>query len=75
MIRSLQRQVLNCRDLDCLLSAVRRNTGYDEVYLYVERPVLGELEAESKKLRDVRAEFQLLWRNEEIAVGRLRARS
>jgi hypothetical protein len=75
MIRSLQRQVLNCRDVDCLLSAVRRNTGYDEVYLYVERPVLGELEAESKKLRDVRAEFQLLWRNEEIAVGRLRARS
>lgn len=66
-IKKLNELLDTCRGPICIQLSVAETIGYDEVYLYMHKDLLSELEASGG--RD--SILELLWENSEVVIGRI----
>jgi hypothetical protein len=63
-----------CLDFDCIQASVVETMGYDDVYLYIDRDRLAELELMTACREDAGlVVFELVRQNSEVAIGHLSA--
>lgn len=60
-----------CSDLDCISRSVEQKIGYENVYLFIEKKRSRGILSTSNGNR---SEFDLLWENDEVAIGYLSSR-
>lgn len=73
-INVLEQALIGCADFDCIQESVSSTMGYREVFVFVERHRLSKLLSHNCGEGNCRTAFELLWQNDEIAVGRIRAK-
>jgi hypothetical protein len=75
-IAALEALLSDCVDFDCVHAAVKQTMGYDQLYMFIDRNQLSDLELMSACTKTAGiASFELIWQNSETAIGRLTTRS
>lgn len=68
LIIKFQGRVDDCRDLSCVLPNIERITDEENVYLYIQKKSFPDL---FKAGRSLGSEFEFLWKNKYVLIGRL----